>query len=369
MTEIDQYSIDNHKLHLHPQRVAQWLDAGSDWDKLKKVYPIYVEIASQGSCNHRCIFCSVDYIGYKNVSLNSDALYRCLRDMAEHGIKSVMYAGEGEPLLARNIGSTINYTKEVGIDVAVTTNATALTDRLARECLSSITWVKASINGGTPEIYANIHKTKELDFHRVIDNLANAVQLRDDNGWKTTIGAQIVLIPENRNSVAQLAGIARGIGLDYLVVKPYSQNPNSVETAARGYDQFDYRHCENLAKELAEFNSDKFKVVYRERTMATLAQLDRAYPKCQSTPMFWAYIMANGDVYGCGAHLLDDKFRYGNINEQSFSEIWEGDKRKANVEYVANQLDISTCRKNCRMEHVNRYLWETKNPKEHVNFI
>ncbi|MFX5825151.1 hypothetical protein ABTE33_20550, partial [Acinetobacter baumannii] len=65
MSSGDRYLIDSHKLHLHPERVAQWLAAGSDWELQKKVYPIYVEIASAGGCNHRCTFCAVDYIGYK----------------------------------------------------------------------------------------------------------------------------------------------------------------------------------------------------------------------------------------------------------------------------------------------------------------
>jgi len=41
----DKYSIDSHKLGLHPLRVSKWLEAKDDWDKLKKIYPIYVEIS------------------------------------------------------------------------------------------------------------------------------------------------------------------------------------------------------------------------------------------------------------------------------------------------------------------------------------
>jgi hypothetical protein len=67
--------------------------------------------------------------------------------------------------------------------------------------------------------------------------------------------------------------------------------------------------------------------------------------------------------------LSDDKFCYGNIYNNSFEEIWEGDKRKESYEYIQNELDINNCRVNCRMDDINRYLWSLKNPNAHVNFI
>ena len=38
----DRYCIDSHKITCHPARIAEWLNAGDDWEKLKKIYPIYV---------------------------------------------------------------------------------------------------------------------------------------------------------------------------------------------------------------------------------------------------------------------------------------------------------------------------------------
>ena len=74
-------------------------------------------------------------------------------------------------------------------------------------------------------------------------------------------------------------------------------------------------------------------------------------------------------MWGCSAYLGDERFLYGNINESSFKEIWGGEKRKKSLEWVENKLDAGQCRVNCRMDEINRYLWDLKNPPEHVNFI
>jgi cyclic pyranopterin phosphate synthase len=363
----DLYQIDSHKLHLHPARVAQW-QAADDWESAKKVYPIYAEISPVGQCNHRCTFCAVDYIGYKSRHIPADAMFRCLSDMAAHGVKSVMFAGEGEPLLYREFDRCVNWAKTEGLDVAVTTNATMLTEDLARRCLGNVTWLKASVNAGDRETYAKVHGTKAADFDRVITNLGRAAWLRKERGWKTTLGAQAVLLPENAGTLPALAAICRNIGLDYLVVKPYSQHPSSLATAER-YGGMVYRDWEkSLADALAALSTDTFHVVFRGQTMARLDEPERPYSVCHSTPNFWAYVMADGGVYGCGAHLEDQRFRFGSITEQPFSEVWEGDRRRQCWELMKS-FDISECRKNCRMEAPNRYLARLESPQGHDNFI
>jgi radical SAM protein with 4Fe4S-binding SPASM domain len=180
------------------------------------------------------------------------------------------------------------------------------------------------------------------------------------------LGAQAVLLDSNRGTLVELARRCRESGLDYLAIKPYSQHPASL---TREHSGTDYTELDGLAKALAGEETDGFKVIFRSAAFGAAVSGKRGYGKCLSTPVFWAYVRANGDVYGCLDFLNDPAFRYGNIHESSFEAVWEGEARRKGLEHMTNRHDLSRCRVNCRMGQVNEYLWELRHPSEHANFI
>lgn len=366
---MDKFSIDSHKLIYHPARVAQWLEAGDQWEQAKGVYPLYVEMSPVGACNHRCSFCAVDYIGYQARRMDVRVLEQRIPEMGRLGVKSIMLAGEGEPLLHKNIVDIVQLCHEAGIDSSLTTNATVVRDDFLDRALPNISWIKVSLNAGSAENYARVHGTKPEDFGRVLDNLHRLTAQREARNLSCTIGAQILLLPENVDEIERLAYLCRDdLGLDYLVVKPYSQH-NFSNT--RIYSGLEYDGYLELGEKLAAITNERFQVVFRARTMRKYTQDVRdRYDTCHATPFFWAYVMADGSVYGCSAYLLDQRFMYGNLNEQRFQQIWEGEARRQAMQFVREKLDISECRRNCRMDEVNRYLDALKNETiPHVNFI
>ena len=354
----DNLRIDSHKLHLHPKRVAKWL-AG------ETIYPIYMELSPAGACNHRCKFCGLDFAGYKPDFLDTGILTKRLAEMGQLGVKSIMYAGEGEPLLHKDMPQIIRSTREAGIDVALTSNAVLLDGEKSANILPYTSWIKVSLNAGTPETYSRIHGTNADDFQRVFDNLETAAKVRQKQLSGCTLGVQLVLLPENEDEVEKLATLARDAGMDYLVVKPYSHHPQSICTE---YKDINYTDCSELEERLQSYKTESFNIIFRSETMKIWDGQKRDYRQCNALP-FWSYIDSKGNVWGCSIYLGDENFCYGNIHEQNFEEIWTGAKRLESLKWCEKNLDPQQCRINCRMDKINHYLWELKNPGGHVNFI
>ncbi|MBM3251497.1 MAG: radical SAM protein, partial [Candidatus Omnitrophica bacterium] len=119
---------------------------------------------------------------------------------------------------------------------------------------------------------------------------------------------------------------------------------------------------------LKTLHTKNFNTIFRLETMKKWDAAKRKYRHCYALP-FWAYLDAQGNVWGCSAYLQDERFFYGNIYKNTFRNIWNGQIRKESLKFAEEKLETKNCRVNCRMDEINRYLWELKNPPEHVNFI
>ncbi len=347
--------MDAHKLIYHPKTVSRWL-------KGENIYPIEIEISPSGTCNHRCVFCAVDYIGYQPNFLEKEIILRDITHMGKKGLRSVICSGEGEPLLNKDMPDIANGIKACGVDVAMSTNGVLFTGDKVRECLGAFSWVRYSIASMEQGSYDAIQRGKPGDLEKVKENLSEAVRFKRDNGLKTTLGVQCLLLPDNAGQLPYMAETLREIGVDYLTIKPYSQHLHS-----KNQFEIDYEEMLDLEKQLKTYATDNFAIYFRASAMKKMHH-EKCYKQCYGLP-FMTHIDAKGNVWPCVAHIGNAQLCYGNINEQPFAQIWEGRKRQEVTERL-NQMDINKmCREACRLDEINKYLDELKHPGRHVNFI
>ena len=358
--------IDSHKLLYHPARIASWMSG-------ENILPINMEICITGACNHRCIFCCYDYLEYKPDSLDYDVFMKNIRDVSpltkgEHGVKSILFAGTGEPALHPDFVDIINGTKRCGVDVALSTNGVLFTPEKANACMASISWIRFSVSGGTEETYHRIHRGMDGDLQRVFDNIQYAVELKKQKKLRTVLNVQIVMIPDNLKEIFPLAQRVKELGADNFIVKSYGANKSVKNNIQNKIEEKFYAETEELQTNLTNLSDGKFKAIYRSERIKNEFS-GKNYAQCYALP-FYAFITADGGVYPCNNFSGVFPYCYGNIHTFSLEEILLNKKgsRQLVLEKIKKER-LASCITACRLEAMNQYLDELVNPGEHVNFI
>jgi MoaA/NifB/PqqE/SkfB family radical SAM enzyme len=145
-------------------------------------FPQYFQVETTRLCNARCPFCPSD-VWDTSTPYMSDALFKKIADEIiefRNGVKFVDVQRAGEPLLDKKIYDRVRYLKEGGVKfVAITTNASGLTEQNARKLLDSgIDEVMLSIDSVDKEEYERLRFG--LKYEQVIANIRGFFKLRDE---------------------------------------------------------------------------------------------------------------------------------------------------------------------------------------------
>jgi len=347
--------LDGHKINYHYKEIADMFDG-------KLQAPIYVEISPTGICNHKCLFCHYNYLGHEG-KFKKDKILELVKELASMGVKSVVFAGNGEPTLHIDTIKAIQLAYDLGMDVAMSTNGALLKDEHFEILAKCLTWIRFSFNAGSKENYAYVHQTSNDDWDKVIENIRKLKSTKDRLKSKLTIGTQFVLIPENKDFALEHGKMLKGLGVDYFSVKHfYDHSRNEFSVTQQIADSF----IDDLDKESQKLSNENFKFLVRSTSNLSSS---RIYNKCYGLE-FITFIDENGDVYSCFSHQYDKKTIMGNIFEDSFRQIWKSSQKQDSLNYINDCIVKNNCQPNCRHHQINNYLWNIKNPSvEHINFI
>jgi len=81
-------------------------------------------------------------------------------------------------------------------------------------------------------------------------------------------------------------------------------------------------------------------------------------------------ISGNGKIYPCGPFFNKDRFYIGDLHDDSFYDLVHSEGYWAVHKDISESVDVhKDCAIGCRQDYVNKFLWDIKNPPEHINFI
>lgn len=351
------------KLQLDGNKLIHHIDRINQWSRGELITPIYIAFSPTSYCNHHCIFCVYNYKTFKPIFFSIQRYQTLVNEWAQAGVRSIFFAGDGEPLLNKQCHEMVRFTKKAGIDVALNTNGRLLQEVEIPTYVENLSFVRISLNAGSAKNYAFIHGANEKDFDIVMNNVESLVKVRNEKKSKMTIGIQLVLLSHNLHEIKSLALKLKNIGVDYFSIKPFLKHPNiafddSIENLELILD--------DLLVFQKEITTEYFTFSLRKGLF--IEKLQRNYKKCQSTE-FMVEVDALGDIYSCGPYIGDPNHKLGNIMNDSFETVWNSDQSKKARQYVACDVDVSTCMSFCRPDSVNDFLWKLTNPPQHVNYI
>ena len=209
----------DHNFHQTPTtRTERWESSLPDeyWDYRRRweenpknrvvgSFPIHLDIEATNACNLKCVMCPrtekvEEGTFWKIQNVDLSAYKRLIDEGVKHGLSSVKFNYLGEPLLNRNLIDMIVYAKEAGIlDVMFNTNATLLTEDMARKLIhSGLDKLFFSFDSPIREHYNQIRVGAEYDT--TLNNIRRFMEIREELGsLKPFTRVSMVLMQENQH--------------------------------------------------------------------------------------------------------------------------------------------------------------------------
>lgn len=292
-------------------------------------YPISVEMTLTNACNMNCVYCSDAMLRKRQgmcemISLNS--FKHLFKDLSSGGTKGIVIEGGGEPTLYSHFNEVIDCAVENGLAVGLITNGSI---RLSENILKKFEWIRVSLDASTQEEYKAL---KGVDlYEKVIDNIAYYAK------HCNTVGVGYVVTSKNISQIESLVMRIRELKASYIQLRPVV---DSEELYPEGIDL-----------SYLKFYMTKEFGVQVDGMIENSEGGNHALP-CY-TSSITSVISGDGSVYICGRLNVYDWLKpIGNINEQSFHDIWYGEERRKQVEMIGNP---DFCKKNCPQCRVSKF--------------
>lgn len=270
-----------------------------------------MNLETVSGCNLRCTMCPIGTGDFKRKpEVMKDKLFKKIIDEAKGNIRYVWLHWFGEPLLDPKIGERIKYCEDAGIKTQVSTNATLLNKKKAKEILESgLDEIILSLDGATKRTYEKIRRRG--DFEKTMKNVEEFLKMKKKLGFKKPYAkVQAIRMDENEKEMNLFINKWKDLA-DEVVIKPIVSWAGQVDVS-------------KLSKE------------------------KRRKPKRYACFNLWDQLTigSNGKAGVC-CYDFNAALVVGDLNKQSIAEVFNGKKlvslRKMQAEGKYNYKPCKTC--------------------------
>jgi len=202
-------------------------------------YPDRLYIETTNVCNLDCVMCptGLHILDRPNGHMKWDLFTMVVDEMAPH-VKTTTLHIWGEPLLHPRAIDLIRYARERGIRVSISTNATLLSEAMAKGLMDSgLSEIYLCLDGMRKETYEAIRK--KADFEETKANIERFIDLRQSSDAGPRTYVQIIEMEPTREETEEFRRYWDRPGVDRVNVKAFDSWGNQVKEINRLRDPED----------------------------------------------------------------------------------------------------------------------------------
>jgi len=294
--------------------------------------PFTLSFEPTTACNLRCPECPSGLRSFSRATgnLKSDFFRRTI-DEVYHDLLYLIFYFQGEPYINPDFLDMVAYARQKGIYTITSTNGHFLnSDNARRTVESGLDRLIISVDGVTQEVYEQYRIGGKLET--VLEGARNVVK------WKKNLNSvtphlifQFLVVRPNEDQIPAIYELAQSIGVDEVKLK-----------TAQIYDYEQGNPLIPLNEKYARYAKQE-NGTYRLKNEL----LNHCWKLWHACVITWDGIVAPCCFDKDVAHPL------GNLKEQSFDSIWQGEAYqsfRASLLKGRDQIDICTnCTEGCKV--------------------
>lgn len=338
------FLFDGCKLLWHQDKLQDYLDG-------KRISPIHIDMGIHKSCNIRCIYCYGIKQKPSRKFIPQDRLLLLAQDAKSIGVRSLAIIGDGEPTLNVGLYPFVQKLKQLGLDCSVATNGLLLDEGKTDILTSCLTWLRFNVSAVSK--YDEIHGT--MGGFEVFEKVVRTA-VRMSRSSRCTVGLQMVLIPQCFDQVIPLAERAVDWGVDYLVIKQFSDPEEAIPVK---FDMDEYDRVVGELSRAERMSNERTKIIVKWSAISDTRSITKhhrwGFDRCIDLPFIFQ-ISGDGGCYPCGYLFGNREFCYGNVCVDRLSDIVNSKQYWDIVRKVSNTPLSKLCKGQCRHCETNKFI-------------
>jgi len=298
----------------------------------RKVMPLpyYAQIEPTTYCNFDCIICV-------RKTFNPSILNRHLT-LAEFKIilnqipslKYIKLQGIGEPFLNPDLGEILKFGKQRKIIFKTISNGSVL--KTNKHLIQYFDYLTISFDSANKDNFEKIRRGSNFDV--ILENIKEIVDYKIKNKLKTKIGINTVVTHLNYQEIPQIIKLALSLRTDYIRFVEVKNCLTLIEQQFLKEQEFIKKSRRYIPKVREIIEEERRKI--RGFSIGFLSSENRK--SICKWPFYMVYITVDGFVTPCCILPNPEVFNFGNIYQEDFKKIWNGEKyQKFRESLIKNQ--------------------------------